>query len=154
MSARSGEGIGVRRPLIEGWFTMDEEPHLLGQRCDDCATIVFPPRATYCPNPRCSGETLTSVELSRVGRVWSYTGAEYQPPEPYIAPSDPFVPFAIAAVELSAEKVIVLGQVASGFGVESLHVGSPVELVVESAETHSGDDLVIWKWRPTSDGAS
>ncbi len=144
----------MRKPLIEGWFTLDEEPHLVGQRCDDCTTVVFPPRASCCPNPHCSGTAMKSVELSRHGRVWSYTDAQYPPPAPFVAPTDPFVPFAIAAVELPIEKIVVLGQVASGYGVESLRVGCPVELVVESAETCGNDEFVIWKWRPTDEGAA
>ena len=31
------------------------------------------------------------VELSRRGRVWSYTDARYQPPPPYVPATDPYV---------------------------------------------------------------
>ena len=47
------------------------------------------------------------------GRVWSYTDARYQPPPPYVA-ADPYVPFCLAAVELAAEKLVVMGQVVPG----------------------------------------
>ena len=50
------------------------------------------------------------MELSRRGRIWSYTDARYQPPPPYVA-ADPYVPFCLAAVELAAEKLVVMGQV-------------------------------------------
>ena len=57
-------------------------------------------RAGFCRNPACSGEEFESVELSRRGSVWSYTDAQYQPPPPYVSRTDPYEPFALAAVEL------------------------------------------------------
>ena len=86
------------------------------------------------------------MPLSRRGKVWSYTDAQYQPPAPYRAP-DPYVPFALAAVELP-EGIVVLGQVASGFGTADLHVGQEMELVVETE--HAGEEL-IWRWKPTTE---
>ena len=41
------------------------------------------------------------------------TDAVYRPAEPYV-PADPHVPFAIAAVELAEEKMVVMGQVVAG----------------------------------------
>ena len=83
------------------------------------------------------------MELSRRGRVWSYTDAQYQPPAPYIPRTDPYEPFALAAVELP-EGLVVMGQVADGLGVADLSVGAEVELVVEPLT----EDTVIWRWRP------
>ena len=53
------------------------------------------------------------------GRIWSYTDARYQPPPPYVA-ADPYVPFCLAAVELAAEKLVVMGQVVGGVTVDDL----------------------------------
>jgi uncharacterized OB-fold protein len=79
-------------------------------------------------------------------RIWSYTNACYEPPEPFVAPK-PFVPFAIAAVELEHEKMIVLGQVVAGVGVDELEVGMPMEL--DETLYRDGDtDKLIWKWKP------
>ena len=86
--------------------------------------MFFPREASFCRNPGCTGETFDEVELSRQGRVWSYTDARYQPPPPYIPRTDPYEPFALAAVELEAEGLVVLGQVADGYGVDDLTVGS------------------------------
>jgi uncharacterized OB-fold protein len=91
---------------------------------------------------------METVPLSRTGRVWSYTDAQYQPPPPYVSPSDPFQPFAIAAVELTQERIVVLGQVATGFGVGDLHVGAPVELAVEPLEQKDDQVKLVWRWRP------
>lgn len=132
---------------IEGWYTLEAQPHLIGSRCSSCGTYFFPRLATYCRNPACEGTTFEETKLSRTGRIWSYTNACYQPPPPFVAPS-PFVPFAIAAVELAAERMIVLGQVATGFAVEQLRVGMPVELVLETLYSDAGIDKLVWKWKP------
>ena len=107
-------------PAIDGWFTTGPDPALLGSRCTTCETVSFPRAAGFCGNPTCGGEEFDQVELSRRGTVWSYTDAQYQPPPPYIPPTDPFEPFALAAVELP-EGLVVLGQVAHGYGVGDLH---------------------------------
>jgi len=109
----------TRVAAIEGWYTLDDPPHLLGSRCGGCGTYFFPRLSTFCRNPACEGTAFEDVELSRTGRIWSYTNACYQPPPPYVA-ADPFVPFAIAAVELAAVRMIVLGQVIAGVDVAQL----------------------------------
>ena len=144
----------ARTPVVDGWFTTAPDPALLGSRCDSCGSTFFTPlaeEASFCRNPACSGETFTTAELSRRGRVWSYTDAQYQPPSPYIPATDPFEPFALAAVEL-AEGIVVLGQVAAGFGVADLTVGDEVELVVEPLYADDDGEYTIWRWKPVSAG--
>lgn len=133
-------------PVLEGWFTLDEgAPHLLGSRCTSCGTYYFPKLKSFCRNPDCSSESFEEVPLSRSGKLWSFTNAAYQPPEPYVqVDKDAFVPFAIAAVELEKEKMIVLGQVVAGTGVESLRAGLEMELVLEPLV----DGKLTWKWKP------
>ncbi|GAA1760797.1 Zn-ribbon domain-containing OB-fold protein [Nocardioides hankookensis] len=133
-------------PAIDGWFTTGPDPTLLGSRCTTCGSVFFPPTSGFCANPACAGEEFEETALSRRGTVWSYTDAQYQPPAPYVAP-DPFVPFALAAVELT-EGLVVLGQVAQGYGVADLHVGAEVELVVEPE--HASEQL-IWRWKPVTE---
>ena len=76
-------------------------------------------RPTSAGTRECQGTEFAEVALSRTGTVWSYTDACYQPPEPYVA-ADPYVPFAIAAVELAAEQMVVMGQVVPGVDVDDL----------------------------------
>ena len=128
-------------PAVEGWFTTTDQPALVGTRCDACGTYHFPPERFFCRNPGCSGSDLPDVELSRRGTVWSFTVNHYPPPPPAVSP-DPFEPYAVAAVELPAEQMIVLGQVAGDPG--ELRVGGEVELVVEPLT----DGPLVWKWRP------
>lgn len=138
------------RPAIDGWFTTGDAPALLGSRCTTCTTTYFPPTGGFCRNPTCSGEEFETVELSRRGSVWSYTDAQYQPPAPYISRTDPYEPFALAAVEL-AEGITVLGQVADGYGVGDLKVGAEVELVIETLNSTDDGDLLIWRWKPVTE---
>ncbi|RNM16266.1 Zn-ribbon domain-containing OB-fold protein [Nocardioides pocheonensis] len=136
-------------PVIEGWFTTGPEPALIGSRCTTCGSTFFPRTAGFCRNPACSGEEFEDAELSRRGRIWSYTDAQYQPPAPYVPATDPYEPFALAAVELP-EGIVVLGQVAHGYGVADLAVGQEVELVVEPLHADETGTRTIWKWRPVA----
>ena len=142
-------------PVIDGWFTTDAEPRLLASRCTTCSNIVFPPvpagagAAVFCRNPACQGEEHETHPLSRRGTVWSYTDAQYQPPAPYLPASDPYEPFALAAVELP-EGLVVLGQVAEGFGVADLRVGAEVELVVETLHVDETGARTTYRWKPVA----
>lgn len=135
-------------PVLEGWFTTGEQPHLIGTRCAACGSYYFPKLETVCRNPDCDSTQFETVELSRTGKLWSFTNACYQPPEPYVA-ADPFVPYAIAAVELAREQMIVLGQVVTGVGVEALKAGLDMELVVEAVpDAVEPTGKLCWKWKP------
>ena len=137
-------------PAIEGWFTTDEEPALLGTRCTTCGTVFFPRAEGFCRNPGCRGREFEERRLSRRGKVWSYTDAQYHPPPPYIPAADPYEPFALAAVELADEQLVVLGQLADGVTVEDVKVGTEVELVVEPLYELDGAQHLIYRWRPVA----
>jgi len=139
-----------RSPAIEGWFTMNAKPHLLGSQCTSCGTYFFPKQDQYCRNPGCDSTDFKEVELSRTGHIWSYTNACYKPPSPFVA-ADPFEPFAIAAVQLEKEQMTVLGQVVTGVSVEELQVGMPVELVLEPLHETEEDVKFTWKWQPMAE---
>ncbi len=134
---------------IEGWFTLTEQPQLVGTRCCDCGTYFFPKQTHYCSNPACESTDFEEVELSRSGRIWSYTNACYKPPAPFVA-AEPFEPYAIAAVELEKEQMVVLGQVVEGVDVEQLKVGMPVELVLEPLHETDDEVKLCWKWKPVA----
>lgn len=133
-------------PLLPGWFTLSvDKPRLLGARCKACNTYYFPKQVTFCRNPACVSETFEEVELSRTGTLWSWTNACYAPPEPYVG-VEPHVPFAIAAVELAREKMVVLAPCTSGVTVAQLKAGMAMELALEPLN----DGKLTWKWRPTA----
>ena len=137
-------------PAIEGWHTMSSRPHLIGSQCTAWGTYFFPKQSQYCRNPACDSTDFQEVELSRTGQVWSYTNACYQPPEPFVA-ADPFEPYAIAAVQLEKEEMVVLGQVVRGVSVDELKVGMTMELVLEALHETDDDVKVTWKWQPVAE---
>jgi uncharacterized OB-fold protein len=144
--------VKTRKPAAAGWFTADERaPRLLGSRCKACDTYAFPKETYFCRNPRCASSELEEVPLSSQGRLWSFTNNCYAPPPPYVA-ADPFVPYAIAAVELEREHMVVLGQVESGTDVAQLEVGMPMELCVGKLYEDAEHEFVTWKWRPLAAG--
>lgn len=145
-------------PVVDGWFDSGPVPALIGSRCAECRTVFFPPARSRCRNPYCGSVAMREHRLPRRGRVWSYTDARYQPPPPYVPDGDPYRPFALAAVELTEDaeragdgaggSIVVLGQVAEGFGVSDLAIGAEVELVVERLYADEDGDRVVWRWRP------
>ena len=84
---------------------------------------------------------------SRTGKLWSFTNNCYKPPAPYVS-SDEFEPYAIAAVELAEEKMVVLGQVVSGVAVSDLEAGMDMELVLDTLYEDEENEYVVWKWKP------
>jgi hypothetical protein len=137
-------------PAVAGWFTTDDEPTLLGSRCQGCGVVAFPPRSGGCPNPQCRSTDVAQHPLARTGKVWSFTDARYQPPPPYVSPSDPYEPFVLAAVELDADGLIVLGQMVGGCTADNVTVGQPVELVVEPLLETEETVQLVWRWRPNA----
>jgi uncharacterized protein len=138
-----------REPAVDGWFATDPAgiPHLIGSKCPACGTYVFPPRPNNCPNPGCDGDELGQVPLSRRGTLWSYTENRYAPPPPYPAP-DPFTPFAVAAVELPDEGLIVLGKVEDGTLAADLKVGMAMELTtIPLFVDDDGVERIVYGWR-------
>ncbi len=137
----------TRLPAIDGWFTGGAEPRLLGSRCTACGTYFFPKETFACRNPRCGGSALEETPLSSRGTLWSFTDNRYPPPPPFVA-GEPFEPYAVAAVELALEKMVVLGQVARGVRTEQLAVGMEMEVTVETLFEDDAGVHEIWKWRP------
>jgi uncharacterized protein len=136
-------------PAVEGWFTLDpERPALLGSQCTSCQSIFFPRETSFCRNPSCNGRDFDEIELSRRGKIWSFTDNRYQPPPPYVSP-DPFEPYAIAAVELEAEQMVVLGQLVPGVDLADLRAGQTVELELGTLYSDDEHDYLVWRWRPT-----
>ena len=136
-----------RLSAIDGWFTVGDTPALIGSRCAECGTYYFPRELSSCRNPVCHSKDLAETELSRTGTIWSYTNNLYPPPPPFMA-TDPFEPYAVIAVELAEEQMVVLGQAAQGSTVDDLHLGMAVELVVEPLYAEEDTEYLVWKWRP------
>jgi uncharacterized protein len=138
----------TRVPAADGWFTMDEGgPALLGQRGAESGSYYWPTAVATSGNPAAFGEARNEVELSRIGTLWSWTTNHYAPPEPYVSP-DPFVPYTVCAVELEAERMVVLGQLATGADADQLEVGMQMELVLGPLFEDDEHEYVVWQWAP------
>lgn len=139
----------TRVPAIEGWFSTSDEPALVGTRCVECSSFFFPPERVLCRNPACMSTDLADVELSRRGKVWSFSVNHYAAPAPYVG-KEPFEPYTVVAVELAAEQMVVLGQLAEGVDPAALKIGDEVEVVIEPLFTDDeNNEHIVWKWRPT-----
>lgn len=143
-----------RKPAVEGWFTMDEaQPQLIGARGKQTGSFFFPPTGAIGADPSAPFEEREEVKLSRRGKVWSWTTGNYAPPAPYVAP-DPFEPYAVVAVELTEEKMVVLGQLADGYDVADISLGQEMELVLDTLFEDDENEYLIWKWRPAAEAAA
>jgi uncharacterized OB-fold protein len=137
-------------PAVAGWFTLDSaNPRLIGLKDPKSGTYFFPKDVAVSRAPGYDEVELEEVQLSRRGKLWSYTTNHYKPPEPYVAP-DPFVPYTVAAVELDRERMVVLGQLADGVDPESLQVGQEMELVLGTLYEDDENEYIVWKWRPAA----
>lgn len=160
----------TRKPVVDGWFRERATPApsdgtpeppaaadtaepahcvLLGTQCRTCSAVFFPREDTFCRNPHCAGTDLVETPLSRRGTIWSYTDARYQPPHPYRADGDgPWQPYALLAVELAAEHIVVLGQAPPGVTTRDLAVGMAVELVPGVLNEDEEHIWTTWHWKP------
>ena len=138
-----------RVPAIEGWFTLDDAPQLLGLRDAESGSYFFPKDVAVSRAPGYDHVELEEVALSRTGKLWSYSTNHYKPPEPYVSP-DPFEPYTVAAVELTEERMVVMGQLAPGVDPESLEVGMDMELVLGTLYEDDENEYVVWKWKPVA----
>ena len=136
-------------PAVEGWFTTGDEPRLLGTRCTTCGTVFFPAATGFCRNPACRGRELAPAELSRTGKVWSYTDAQYQPPPPYIprARGARAVRHRRGRAGRRADRDPRPGGRRVTASTTS-SVGAEVELVVEPLYEVDGVDHLIYRWKP------
>ena len=137
-----------RVAAIEGWFTLDsEKPQLLGLYDEQSRTYFFPKDVAISHAPGYSRSELEEVALSRTGKLWSYTTNHYKPPEPYVAP-EPFTPYTVAAVELTEERIVVLGQLDPETDPSDLEVGQEMELCLGTLYEDDENEYIVWKWKP------
>ena len=137
----------TRVAAVDGWFTMGDEPALLGSRGAESGSYFFPKNLAFSRNPIAPTEDLTEVELSRRGKVWSWATNHYQPPAPYMS-ADPFVPYTVVAVELINEQMVVLGPLAPDADPSALSVGTEVEITLGTLYEDDDHEYVIWQWTP------
>ena len=129
-------------PLREGIFRLpsrpDEEPALIGSRCQECGDHFFPKRQ-ICLN--CGQEGIEETALSRRGKIWAYTVARQTPPGSLVQ-----APYVIAMVQLT--EGVMVQAVLSECDPEAVRVGTEVEMVLEKMGTSAeGNDLMAFKFK-------
>ena len=137
-------------PAVDGFFTMSDEPQLIGGRLES-GGYCFPLHLGGGDPHRPDGAVET-VLLSRRGRIWSFTNSAYPPPPPFII-AEPYEPIVIAAVELEVEQMVILGQVVPGWTVDDLSVGMEVQLELGILYTDDDVDYTTWQWCPLEVGS-
>jgi hypothetical protein len=67
---------------------------------------------------------------------------------------EPFEPYAVVAVELNEEKMVILGQLADGYSAADISLGQEMELVLGTLFEDDENEYMIWKWRPADAAAA
>ena len=124
----------------EGLFTDTEPPALLGSKCANCGSVLFP-RVDACAY--CAVEGPEPIELSRRGTLWAWTAVTSSPPG-YLGE----VPYGIGVVELP-EGVRVIGRLTEP-DPSALVSGQEMELrtVVLGRTSTSDDEIVTYAFAP------
>jgi uncharacterized protein len=119
---------------------------LLGSKCSTCGEVFFPSRLC-CRH--CSSSELEEVQLSRTGKLYSFTTIRVRPPH-YIGE----VPYAVGVVELpEGERIRTL---LSHCDQSCLEIGVEMELSIEVVgkankpigKIEVGTEVLGWTFRP------
>ena len=131
-----------REPIVAGLFSEEDGARLNGSRCANCDTPYFP-KTTQCRNPDCNNSQIEPCSFSGEGVLWSYSVADFAPPPPHKYDL-PFVPYVIGVVDLDSGLRLV-GQMVDGL--DAMHVGMRVKLVIEPIYHEAGRAYTSWKFK-------
>ncbi|MEM3562398.1 MAG: Zn-ribbon domain-containing OB-fold protein [Candidatus Jordarchaeaceae archaeon] len=139
--------MGKQRIFKEGIFKEGSlesgNPILVGSKCKSCGQIYFP-RKRVCPNCMTIDE-MEEVELSRRGKIYSYTIA-------YVGPLE-YAPYAFGFVELPEGISIFTHFTDCEPFEEKLKIDMEVELSSGKITTdEDGTEVIGWKFRPVKEG--
>jgi uncharacterized OB-fold protein len=139
-----------QRPIAADLFTWPAEPvHLLGSRCDGCATVVFPAQ-DGCPC--CGRPGMPRTALSRRGTLWTWTSQDFLPKAPYAGPETEadFAGYLVGYVELP-EGVRVVTRLVDVDRAE-VRIGMEMELVtVPFTVDPDGTEVLAYGFAPAAE---
>jgi uncharacterized OB-fold protein len=117
---RSPDEVTAESPFtLPGFFSALADERLLGAVCEECGTVLLPPRpACY----GCGSRNVHVEEQPRTGEVVSYT-AVHTPPPAFAEDA----PYTVAIVELESGGRLT-GRVDAAY--EDVEIGTPVRLTV------------------------
>jgi hypothetical protein len=122
-------------PLTEPFWSAAKEQRLVVQRCDDCATLRFPPEAGCF---RCGSLLASWVDVSGRATLWSWTVC-YPPLLPFFAER---APWPVAVVQLEEGPRMVTSLV--GVSPEEYAFGLPLKAEFEDV----ADAVTLVVFRP------
>jgi len=124
-------------PFREGTFMEDAEGgRLVGNKCKSCGQIFFP-KVQPCLN--CFNQELEDVNLSRQGKLYSFTTA-------YMPASHFQPPYTVGYVNLP-EGIRVFAPLKEAEG-QPFQVGMTMKLVIEELWQEDGRSVVGYKFTP------
>jgi uncharacterized OB-fold protein len=109
------------------------------QRCEDCASFTFYPRA-LCPS--CGSRALRWAPVSGRGRIYSLTIVH----RPTNAAFKSETPYVVALIDLEEGCRMMSNVIGVQADPDQVKIGMPVEVVYERVT----DDTVLPKFRPAS----
>jgi uncharacterized protein len=112
--------MAALKPIVEGLWTDEAQPRLIGGQRKSDGKIVFP-----LPGGD-AADDYDAVPLSRTGTLWSWTVQRFEPKAPYSGPQ-PFSPFGVGYVELTGEVIVESRLTVT----ENLKIGMDMELVIQ-----------------------
>ena len=130
-----------QKPIADNLFTWpSDQPKLLGSRDTETGRYFFPAKKS---------NTHEQVELSRKGKLWTWTVQRFMPKTPYIGAETPedFKPYAVGYIELPGE--IMVESRLEGVDPEDLKIGMEMELSIDPfVKNEDGEELMMFSFRP------
>ena len=138
----------MQKALADVFTWPDEQPHLIGSRCDDCGATTFPAQSRC---PRCGHAAMSELKLPRAGTLVAWTTQEFPPVVPYAGDEtgEQFEPFGVGLVQLG--DVVRVESRLTEHDPAKLRFGMDVELrVVPFYVDDAGDEIMTFAFAPTS----
>ena len=134
--------MSTQKPIADILFTWpSDSPKLIGSKDTETGRYYFPAK---------NSNTHERVELSRKGKLWTWTVQRFLPKTPFIgqvAPED-FKPYAVGYIELPGEIMVESRLV--GVEPENLEIGMEMELTIEPfVKNEEGEELLIFAFKPS-----
>lgn len=126
--------------IAREWRVRQQRYRLVGEVCDTCGRVLFPPRDT-CPH--CAEQAQTKHALSGRGEVFSFS-TMYDAPEGF----EEYVPYTVALIKLE-EGPMVTAQL-TDVRPEEVQIGMPVEMVTRKLREDGPEGQILYgyKFRP------
>ncbi|MFC2032301.1 Zn-ribbon domain-containing OB-fold protein [Chloroflexota bacterium] len=126
--------------------TVDARYKLIGQKCQDCGEIIFPPRQ-LCT--KCSSSKMKDYQLSGKGEIYTYTVvARGGGPAEFDDQQNMDGAYAVAVIKLAEGPLIITQFTDCEPNPENFAIGMPVEAVIRRLYEQEGITRYCYKFRP------